>query len=136
MQVKRIHDYKRQHLNALHIVARYHRLRTDPSLDLAPRTFIFGGKTAPGYYMAKLMIRLVTAIADVINRDPVVKGRMRVVFVPNFNVRTGQALYAAAELSEQVSTAGKEASGTGTSAKATIRCTITTPIPICVQRST
>jgi len=113
VQVKRIHEYKRQHLNALHIVARYHRLRTDPSLDVAPRTFIFGGKTAPGYYMAKLMIRLVTAIADVINRDPVVKGRMRVVFVPNFNVRTGQALYAAAELSEQVSTAGKEASGTG-----------------------
>jgi starch phosphorylase len=113
VQVKRIHEYKRQHLNVLHIVARYHRLRTDPHLDLPPRTFIFGGKTAPGYYMAKLMIRLVTAVADVVNRDPVVNGRMRVVFVPNFNVRTGQALYAAAELSEQISTAGKEASGTG-----------------------
>jgi len=113
VQVKRIHEYKRQHLNILHIVARYHRLRTDPHLDLPPRTFIFGGKTAPGYTMAKLMIRLVTAVADVINRDPVVKGRMRVVFVPNFNVRTGQLLYAAAELSEQISTAGKEASGTG-----------------------
>jgi len=113
VQVKRIHEYKRQHLNVLHIVARYHRLRMDPALDLPPRTFIFGGKTAPGYFMAKLMIRLITAVADVINRDPVVNGRMRVVFVPNFNVRTGQLLYAAAELSEQISTAGKEASGTG-----------------------
>jgi starch phosphorylase len=113
VQVKRIHEYKRQHLNVLHIVARYHRLRMDPSLDLPARTFIFGGKTAPGYAMAKLMIRLITAVADVINRDPVVNGRMRVVFVPNFNVRTGQLLYAAADLSEQVSTAGKEASGTG-----------------------
>jgi starch phosphorylase len=113
VQVKRIHEYKRQHLNLLHIVSRYHRLRTDPNLDLAPRTFIFGGKSAPGYTMAKLMIRLVTAVADVVNRDPVVNGRIKVVFVPNFNVRTGQALYAAAELSEQISTAGKEASGTG-----------------------
>jgi len=113
VQVKRIHEYKRQHLNLLHIVARYHRLRTHPELDLPPRTFIFGGKTAPGYAMAKLMIRLITAVAEVINRDPVVNRRMRVVFVPNFNVRTGQLLYAAAELSEQISTAGKEASGTG-----------------------
>jgi len=113
VQVKRIHEYKRQHLNLLHIVARYHRLRTNPHLELPPRTFIFGGKTAPGYRMAKLMIRLITAVAEVVNRDPVVNGRMRVVFVPNFNVRTGQLLYAAAELSEQISTAGKEASGTG-----------------------
>ena len=113
VQVKRIHEYKRQHLNVLHIIARYHRLRADPHFDPAPRTFIFGGKAAPSYFMAKLMIRLVTAVADVINRDPVVNGRMRVVFVPNFNVRTGQLLYAAAELSEQISTAGKEASGTG-----------------------
>ena len=113
VQVKRIHEYKRQHLNLLHIVARYHRLRTHPELELPPRTFIFGGKTAPGYAMAKLMIRLITAVAEVINRDPVVNRRMRVVFVPNFNVRTGQLLYAAAELSEQISTAGKEASGTG-----------------------
>ncbi|MGA7180844.1 MAG: glycogen/starch/alpha-glucan phosphorylase [Thiobacillaceae bacterium] len=113
VQVKRIHEYKRQHLNVLHIVARYHRLRTDPHLDLPPRTFIFGGKAAPSYFMAKLMIRLVTAVADVVNRDLVVNERMRVAFVPNFNVRTGQPLYAAAELSEQISTAGKEASGTG-----------------------
>ncbi len=113
VQVKRIHEYKRQHLNLLHIVARYHRLRMNPALDLPPRTFIFGGKTAPGYAMAKLMIKLITAVAEVVNCDPVVNGRMRVVFVPNFNVRTGQLLYAAADLSEQVSTAGKEASGTG-----------------------
>jgi starch phosphorylase len=113
VQVKRIHEYKRQHLNVLHIIARYHQIRTNPDIELAPRTFIFGGKAAPSYYMAKLMIRLVTAVADVVNRDPVVNGRMKVVFVPNFNVRTGQALYAAAELSEQISTAGKEASGTG-----------------------
>ena len=113
VQVKRIHEYKRQHLNLLHVVARYHRLRMHPELELPSRTFIFGGKTAPGYAMAKLMIRLITAVADMVNRDPVVNQRMRVVFVPNFNVRTGQLLYAAAELSEQISTAGKEASGTG-----------------------
>jgi starch phosphorylase len=113
VQVKRIHEYKRQHLNVLHIIARYHQIRSNPGIGLAPRTYIFGGKAAPSYYMAKLMIRLVTAVADVVNRDPVVNGRMRVVFVPNFNVRTGQLLYAAAELSEQISTAGKEASGTG-----------------------
>jgi len=108
VQVKRIHEYKRQHLNVLHIVALYHRLKNDPDLDLVPRTFIFGSKAAPGYHMAKLMIRLITAVGDVVNSDPAVADRLKVVFVPNFNVGNGQQIYPAAELSEQISTAGKE----------------------------
>jgi starch phosphorylase len=113
VQVKRIHEYKRQHLNILHVIALYLRLKASPHLDLPPRTFIFGGKAAPGYHMAKLIIKLITAVGDLVNRDPAVHDRMRVVFVPNFNVSTGQRIYPAADLSEQISTAGKEASGTG-----------------------
>jgi len=113
VQVKRLHEYKRQHLNALYLVTLYNRLKRGASAAMAPRTMIFGGKAAPGYRMAKLIIRLINGIADVINHDRDAAARLAVVFVPDFNVKTGHHVYPAADLSEQISTAGKEASGTG-----------------------
>ncbi|MCP9840464.1 glycogen/starch/alpha-glucan phosphorylase [Synechococcus sp. J7-Johnson] len=113
VQVKRIHEYKRQHLNALQVIAQYLRIKNGLGDNFAPRTVIFGGKAAPGYYMAKLIIRFLNGIAETVNADPDMDGRLRVVFLPDYNVSLGQRVYPASDLSEQISTAGLEASGTG-----------------------
>jgi len=113
VHVKRLHEYKRQPLNALNIVTLYLKLKRNPEQDITPKTFIFGGKAAPGYFMAKLIIKLINSVADVVNSDPEIRGRIRGVFYPDFNVTNAQRIYPAADLSEQISTAGEEASGTG-----------------------
>jgi starch phosphorylase len=113
VQVKRIHEYKRQHLNILNVIAQYVRLKSGVDRAGPPRTFVFGGKAAPGYYIAKLIIRLINAVGETIERDPDARDLLQVVFLPNYNVSSGQRVYPAADLSEQISTAGKEASGTG-----------------------
>jgi glycogen phosphorylase len=113
VQVKRIHEYKRQHLSVLHVIDLYRRILDDPTLEVAPRTFVFGGKAAPGYRAAKLIIKLINSVASVVNVDRASRGLIKVSFLPNFNVSSGQRVYPAADVSEQISTAGKEASGTG-----------------------
>jgi starch phosphorylase len=113
VQIKRIHEYKRQLLNVLHVVTRYNRLRDNPDWPAMPRTVIFGGKAAPAYRMAKLIIKLIHDVGQVIDHDPAMRGRLQVVFLPDYNVSRAMELIPAIELSEQISTAGTEASGTG-----------------------
>jgi starch phosphorylase len=113
IQVKRVHEYKRQHLNALQVIAQYLRIKQGTTGNIVPRTVIFGGKAAPGYTMAKLIVRFINGIAEVVNSDPDMRGLLKIIFLADYNVKLGEKVYPAADLSEQISTAGLEASGTG-----------------------
>ncbi|MBW7851875.1 MAG: glycogen/starch/alpha-glucan phosphorylase [Rhodospirillales bacterium] len=113
VMIKRIHEYKRQLLNVLYVIARYNRIRANPSLDITPRTVVIAGKAAPGYAMAKLIVKLINDVADVVNNDPMIGNKLKLVFVPNYNVATAEFIIPGANLSQQISTAGTEASGTG-----------------------
>ena len=113
VQVKRLHEYKRQLLNILHVMYLYNQMKDNPDMEFYPRTFIFGAKASAGYYNAKMIIKLITSVANVVNNDPDVKGRIKVVFIENYRVSNAELIFAASDVSEQISTASKEASGTG-----------------------